>query len=141
MSLGSVAERFLFIFNPRPCPFPLPPLPHPNVVLEIDSHLILSVEIPERPSMGQGQKALHRPDFSSGLRQIPGAQLLVILTPAPRHSWASLCSFGPSHFFHSSLPFLCPQNKLSRVSTLLWPPISKEARNLQHPTDHRMSVL
>lgn len=64
MSLGSVAERFLFIFNPCPCPSlppSLPPLPHPNVVLEIDSHLILSVEIPERPSMGQGQKALHRP--------------------------------------------------------------------------------
>lgn len=60
MSLGSVAERFLFIFNPCPCPS-LPSLPHPKVVLEIDSHLILSVEIPERPSMGQGQKALHRP--------------------------------------------------------------------------------
>lgn len=110
MSLGSVAERFLFIFNPRPFPS-LPPLPHPAVVLEIDSQLLLSVEVPARLSMGQGQKALHRPLrqhqswflWCSGAR-ISGAQLLVILTPSPRHSWTSLGSFGPSHFFHSSPP-------------------------------------
>lgn len=55
MSLGSVAERFLFIFKPHPCPS-LPPLTPPAVVLETDSHLILSVEILRDPIWGKGRK-------------------------------------------------------------------------------------
>lgn len=65
MSLGSVAERFLFISNPHPYPCSVPSLsitkpPFP-VGLEIDSNLILSADISARRGMGLGQKILHRP--------------------------------------------------------------------------------
>lgn len=51
MSLGSVAERFLFVFNsPFPPRHPAHPLlhhPSPQWSLEIDSHLILCRNICE----------------------------------------------------------------------------------------------
>lgn len=43
MSLGSGAERFLFIFNLHPCPYPTPlPVHHPFLLMALETNRLSS---------------------------------------------------------------------------------------------------
>lgn len=64
MSLGSGAERFLFVFNLHPCPYPTPlPVHHPFLLMALETNRLSSDTL---------QKYLRDPVWDKGRKHYIG---------------------------------------------------------------------